>query len=155
MSRPIPFEESKDPFFRAMKRAIEPADVWSPRQLWAIRIVAYAGLIASVFYFGGLRQPAGMALGMGSAVVVAPLRATTETPGPHRTAGSRRHAPRPEWPAAAANGRAVLKTHSDIRVKTRMRTRGNRGNGATQTNQANHRTSPRLQFLSVASVTSC
>lgn len=70
MSRDLSSEELKDPFSRAMKRAVEPADVWASRQLWLIRIVAFAGALYSVTTFGGMAQPAGVALFVGSAVVL-------------------------------------------------------------------------------------
>jgi hypothetical protein len=70
MSRGLSSEELKDPFSRAMKRFVEPEDAWTPRQLWAIRILGYAGAIYAVVSFGGLRQPAGIALCVGSFVVL-------------------------------------------------------------------------------------
>jgi hypothetical protein len=70
MSRDLSSEELKDPFSRAMKRALEPPDVWTSRQLWMIRILAFAGALYSVTYFGGMRPPAGIVLFVGSAVVL-------------------------------------------------------------------------------------
>jgi hypothetical protein len=70
MSRDLSSEELKDPFSRAMKRALEPPDVWASRQLWMIRIVAIAGALYSITRFGGMDQPAGVALFVGSAVVL-------------------------------------------------------------------------------------
>jgi hypothetical protein len=70
MSRGLSSEELKDPFSRAMKRLFEPEDVRTPRQLWVIRILAYAGAIYAFVSFGGFGQPAGIALGVGSCVVL-------------------------------------------------------------------------------------
>jgi hypothetical protein len=70
MSKDLSSEEIKDPFVRAMKRFVEPADVWTPRHLWVLRLFAFAGLVYSITTFGGLAQPAGVALFLGSMVVL-------------------------------------------------------------------------------------
>ena len=70
MSSDPPSEELTDPFVRAMKRAVEPADVWTARRIWAIRILAFAGMVYSATSFGGWSQPAGTALFFGSLVVL-------------------------------------------------------------------------------------
>jgi uncharacterized ion transporter superfamily protein YfcC len=70
MSSDPPSEELTDPFVRAMKRAVEPADVWTARGVWAIRLLGFAGMVYSATSFGGWSQPAGTALFFGSLVVV-------------------------------------------------------------------------------------
>jgi hypothetical protein len=70
MVKDLAAEELKDPFSRAMKRAFEPIDVWTPRRLWMIRIVAIAGAISSIISQSELGRPAGIALFVGSVTVL-------------------------------------------------------------------------------------
>jgi hypothetical protein len=69
MVKDLSAEELKDPFSRAMKRAFEPVDVWTTRRLWVIRITGFAGAIYAMTAFG-LDKPTGIALFVGSAVVL-------------------------------------------------------------------------------------
>jgi hypothetical protein len=57
------------PFSRAMKRALEPPDVWTPRRLLLLQILGYAGVIYSV-----VCRPVGVALFFGSMATVACAR---------------------------------------------------------------------------------
>ena len=59
--------ELKDPFSRAMKRAFEPPDVWTPRRLLALQIFALAGLACAMF--GGWSHPFEVALCFGAMIV--------------------------------------------------------------------------------------
>jgi hypothetical protein len=60
-------EELKDPFSRAMKRALEPTDVWARWRLWPMRILALAGLI---YGFSLMPTPEGVALSVASIIVL-------------------------------------------------------------------------------------
>jgi hypothetical protein len=70
MSKDLSSQEIKDPFARAMKRFVEPADVWTPRRLWFLRILAGAGVIYSLFFVHRAAEPAQIALYFGSVIVV-------------------------------------------------------------------------------------
>jgi hypothetical protein len=70
MARDLTSSQLTNPFSRAMKRALEPPDVWTPRRLLLLQIIGYAGLIYSVVC-GGWSQPVGLALFWGSALTLA------------------------------------------------------------------------------------
>jgi hypothetical protein len=73
MARDLTSSELKDPFSRAMKRALEPPDVWTPRRILLLQIIGCAGLIYSVVC-GGWSQRLGVALFFGSALTLAGSR---------------------------------------------------------------------------------
>jgi hypothetical protein len=71
MAEDLSSAELKDPFSRAMKRAVEPPDVRPPRRLLALQLFAYGGLVYSVVVCGGWSQPLGVALFFGSMLMLA------------------------------------------------------------------------------------
>jgi hypothetical protein len=73
MARDLTSSQLTDPFSRAMKRALEPPDVWTPRRLLVLQILGFAGLIYSAVS-GGWSQPVGVALFFGSALTLAGSR---------------------------------------------------------------------------------
>jgi len=70
MAKDLTSEKLKDPFSRAMKRALEPNDVWTPRHLWFIRIVAFAGALYAMFGMGRPMGQDGLIVFAGSVLVL-------------------------------------------------------------------------------------
>jgi hypothetical protein len=69
MASDLTSAQLKDPFSRAMKRAVEPPDVWTPRRLLALQLFAFGGMVYSV-WCGGWSQPLGVAILFGSALML-------------------------------------------------------------------------------------
>jgi hypothetical protein len=69
MAKDLTSETLKDPFSRAMKRAFEPSDVWTPRHLWFIRIAALAAIFYALFGMG--RGPEQLIVSIGGLFVLA------------------------------------------------------------------------------------
>jgi hypothetical protein len=69
MASDLTSAELKDPFSRAMKRAVEPPDVWTSRRLLVLQLFAYGGMAYSM-WCGGWLQPLGVAIFFGSALLL-------------------------------------------------------------------------------------
>jgi hypothetical protein len=69
MAGDLTSSELKDPFAQAMKRAVEPPDVWTPRRILALQIFACGGMVYSM-WCGGWLQPLGVAIFFSSALLL-------------------------------------------------------------------------------------
>jgi hypothetical protein len=69
MASDLSSAELKDPFARAMKRAVEGPDVRTSRRFLLLQLFACGGLVYSL-WCGGWSQPLGVAIFFGSALML-------------------------------------------------------------------------------------